>query len=169
MLEALLGGLIGSILTALATVTYSEVQRRRERSGIRAQIIFLLRKLQMHMGMIRDYPRYYFHDVRPLVTRLVELSLTPLSASGLTQVERDAVFRAASQSDGAAAFLHTDRESALKHGDDEYVRGAGEGAFRELQSARQTLRDIGSLSRLGDHRALHNWRGGDSIPGSQVS
>ncbi len=63
MLEALLGGLVASILTAAATISYSEIQRRRERSGIRAQIVFLLRQLQTHMGMIRDYPRYYFYDV----------------------------------------------------------------------------------------------------------
>jgi hypothetical protein len=94
MLEALLGGLIGSILTALGTFAYSEAQRHRERNGIRAQIVFLLRQLQVHMAMTRDYPAYYSYDGQALVGRLIDLSLTPLSASGLTAIERDAASRA---------------------------------------------------------------------------
>lgn len=169
MLEALLGGLIGSIITAIAAVSYSEMQRRRDRNGIRAQIEFLLRQLQTHMGMIRDYPRYYFYDVQPLVSRLVELSLAPLSASGLTKDERDAVFQASISSGQAAAFLTTDRDRALQHGDEEYIRAAGLGAFRDLHSAREALKDSGALTRPGDPRALHNWHVGDKIPDSDVA
>jgi hypothetical protein len=62
-------------------------------------VLLLLRQLQIHMAMIRDYPRYYMYDARLLITRLVELSLAPLSASGLSAAELDAVFRAASQTD----------------------------------------------------------------------
>ena len=169
VLEALLGGLIGSILTALGSFAYAEGQRRRERSGIRAQIVFLLRQLQIHMAMTRDFPAYYFYDAHLLVSRLIELSLTPLSASGLSPGERDAVFVAASQCDQETTFLKTDRERALKQGDREYVSAAGYRAFAALQKARQALSDIGTLSRPVDPRALHNWRAGDPIPGSDVT
>jgi hypothetical protein len=168
VLEALLGGLIGSILTGLGSFAYSEAQRHRDRNGIRAQIIFLLRQLQTHMAMNRDYPRYYLFDARPLVTRLVELSLTPLSASGLLARERDAIFLAASQSDQETTFLHKDRVRALERGDEEYVRAAGDRAFGALQAAREILHDTGCLSRPSDPRALHNWHAGEPIPGSNV-
>jgi hypothetical protein len=168
VLEALLGGLIGSILTGLGSFAYSEAQRHRDRNGIRAQIIFLLRQLQTHMAMNRDYPRYYLFDARPLVTQLVELSLTPLSASGLLARERDAIFLAASQSDQETTFLHKDRVRALERGDEEYVRAAGDRAFGALQAAREILHDTGCLSRPSDPRALHNWHAGEPIPGSNV-
>ena len=168
VLDALLGGLVGSILTLVGSVTYSEIQRRRDRSGVRAQIVFLLRQIQVHMGMARDYPKYYFHDVGILVTRLIELSLTPLSGSGLTAAERNAIFEAASQVEWEAEFLGADRRKALEHGDDEYVRASAGRAFAKLQAARKALRDGGILVRPFDPRALHNWHDGDTIPGSEL-
>lgn len=168
LVEALLGGIVGSVLTAFGSLLYSEAQRRRDRSGIRAQIVFLLRQLQVHMGMTRDYPRYYFHDVGPLVTRLIEQTLTPLSASGLSAAERDVIFSAASQADSEATFLKTDRQKALEHGEDEYIRASADRAFDSLQAAREAICDSGTLSRPVDPRALHNWHAGDAIPGSTV-
>lgn len=169
MVEALLGGLIGSILTALGTLTYAEIQRRHERSGVRAQIIFLLRQLQTHLAMTRDYPAYYSFDGHVLLTRLIDLSLTPLSASGLSKTERDAIFAAASQCDQELTFLAKDRDKLLEHGDREYVIASSRRAFSKLQAAREVLHDMGSLSRPSDPHTLHSWRPGDRISGSEVT
>lgn len=169
ILDALLGGLVGSILTAIATIGYAEMQRKRDRGGTRAQIVFLLRQLQIHMGMIRDYPRYYFYDMAPLVNKLVELSLAPQSGSGLFDPERDAIFVAVYQTDHEVAYLNADRQKALDHGDDEYIQASARRAFVRLQQARQALHDAGKLIRPIDPHELHCWRDGDVIPGSEVA
>lgn len=166
VLVAALGGVVGAALTAVAAIFYAEVQRRRERSGVRAQIVFLLRQLAIHMAMTRDYPKYYRHDVKPLVARLIELSLTPPTASGLTDKEQEAIFEAIYQTDQDAAFLDSDRQKALEQGNQEYVRAAGQRSFQKLQAARSALGDGLRLVRPVDPRALHNWRAGDPITGS---
>jgi hypothetical protein len=95
-------------------------------------------------------------------------SLTPLSGSGLRAAERDAIFLAVFQTDQEAAFLNSSRSSTLGHGGDEYVGASGARSFAKLQAARQALLDHGRLVRPVDARALHNWRAGDPIPGSEV-
>jgi hypothetical protein len=165
VIDALLGGILGSVLTML----YMGALQWHEASGRRSQIVFLLRQLQIHMGMIRDFPRHYYHDVRLLVTRLNELSLTTLSASGLSSRQREAVFLVIYDVDEAAAFLDIDRDKLVSNGEFEYIRASAAGTFSKLQGARESLNDSGTLVRPPDRRTLHTWRSGEPIPGSTVS
>ena len=164
IVDAAFGGIVGSGLTIL----YAGLFRSREASGRRGQIVFLLRQLQIHMGMIRDFSEYYYYDVQPLVSQLTELCLTPLSASGLSSQQREAVFLAAYQVAQEASYLAKDREKDISNGDIEYVTASATRAFAKLQTARQLLNDAGTLLRPTDPRTLHTWRPGERIPGSTV-
>jgi hypothetical protein len=164
IIGAVLGGIIGSSLT----IAYSRALRWHDAAGRKGQIVFLLRQLQIHMGMIRDFPTYYYYDVASLTAKLSELTLEALSASGLSTRERESVFLAVYQADQEASFLNADRDKMLRNNETEYIRAAGVRAFAQIHKARECLNDVGVLVRPSDPRTLHTWKSGEQIQGSAV-
>jgi hypothetical protein len=163
-MTAILGGIVGG----LVAIAYSEYRQRTARSGLRSQTIFLLRQLEIHMGMTRDYPEYYRGDIRIVLRRLEELSLTPLSATGLRPEERAAVFNAAYEGTTSNDFISDSiaRNCGVGSGDREYLVAAARVAFRAAHAARNALADQSALTKPRDPRHLHNWHPGDTIPES---
>ena len=156
----ILSAIFGGVLVLIGQAYF----QGKQNSAVRDQIVFLLRSVSVSMAMARDYPKYFrLTGFDRRLERLIERVLSTDGTVALRDSQRSAILDALSETEESAAFIQTDRETALGAGDAEYLAAAASRAFAKLEAAREILGDNATLTKPVDPRALHNWQPGAPI------